>query len=68
MVMIFSWDPSSKIIFLHVVLGGGVGGGGSVFATFSEFSRRSIRTICGETTLQRNDFVGKLPVNLIVTF
>ena len=61
--------PSSKIIFLHVVLGGGVGGGGvSVFATFSEFSRDSIRTICGETTLQRNDFVGKLPVNLIVTF
>ena len=69
MVMIFSWDPSSKIIFLHVVLGGGVGGGGgSVFATFSEFSRHSIPTICGETTLQRNDFVGKLPVNLIVTF
>ena len=68
MVMIFSWDPSSKIIFLHVVLGGGVGGGGSVFATFSEFSRHSIRTICGETTLQRNDFVGKLAVNLIVTF
>ena len=68
MVMIFSWDPSSKIIFLHVVLGGGVGGGGSVFATFSEFSRHSIRTICGETTLQGNDFVGKLPVNLIVTF
>ena len=67
MVMIFSWDPSSKIIFLHVVLGGGVGGGG-LFATFSEFSRHSIRTICGETTLQRNDFVGKLPVNLIVTF
>ena len=68
MVMIFLWDPSSKIIFLLVVLGGGVGGGGSVFATFSKFSRHSIRTICGETTLQRNDFVGKLPVNLIVTF
>ena len=68
MVMIFSWDPSSKIICLHVVLGGGVGGWGSVFATFSEFSRHSIRTICGETTLQGNDFVGKLPVNLIVTF
>lgn len=69
MVMIFSLDPSSNIIFLHVVLGGGVGGGGgSVFATFSEFSRHSIRTICGETTLQGNDFVGKLPVNLIVTF
>ena len=69
MVMIFSWDPSFKIINNFSPRSfGGRSGGGSVFATFSEFSRHSIRTICGETTLQRNDFVGKLPVNLIVTF
>ena len=54
MVMIFSWDPSSKIIFLHVVLGGGVGGGGgSVFATFSEFSRHY------PDNMWRNDLAGK---------
>ena len=60
MVMIFSWDPSSKIIFLHVVLGGGGGGGGvCVFQILSEFSRHPIQTRCEETTLQRNDFVAK---------
>ena len=62
MVMIFSWDPSSKIIFLRVALGEGeAGGGGSVF---SRFGRSFLDTLsghdaakrpCRETTLSGND-------------
>ena len=49
--MIFSWDPSSKIIFLHVVLGGG-GGGGGVVSVFSRFCRSFLDK-------KRNDLAGK---------
>ena len=57
MAMIFSWDPSSKIIFLHVVLGGGGGGGGGVcvFQILSEFSRQKTKRPRRETTLSGND-------------
>lgn len=64
MVIIFSWDPSSRIIFLHVALGeGGVGGGGGG-SVFSRFRRSFLDTLSRhdaakrprrETTLSGND-------------
>ena len=60
MVMIFSLDPSSNIIFLHVVLGGGVGGGGGLclphFRSFLDtLSGQYVAKLpCRETTLSGN--------------
>ena len=49
MERIFSWDPSSKIIFLHVVLGEG---GRGVVSVFSRFRRSFLDK-------KRNDLAGK---------
>lgn len=51
MVMIFSWDPSSKIIFLHVALGERRGGG--VRSVFSRFRRSFLDTLSGQDAAKR---------------
>ena len=57
MVMIFSWDPSSKIIFLHVALGEGRGGGGGVCV----FQISSELRLCQEMTAKSySDFLNHI--------